>query len=132
MVSFLIRSSGSIRCRLRKLHKIKDSNGYEYEPIWINTKDAEARGIKHRDIVMAFSEKGKILAGAYVTERIKPGVVRMFYGGNWDPEDPRSRESLDRGGSGNVLTTNSPQSSHAYLHRIQHMMIDVCKWEGQN
>ena len=55
---------------LRKLHKIKDASGYEYEPVWINTRDAEARGIKHGDIVMAFSEKGKVLAGAYVTERI--------------------------------------------------------------
>jgi len=117
---------------LRKLHKIKGPDGWEYEPIWINPVDAEARGIKHEDIVMAFNDLGKLLAGAYVTERIKPGTVRMFYGAFWEPEDPRTPGSLDRGGSGNVLTSNEPQSCHSHLHRIQHMMVEVRKWEGQN
>jgi trimethylamine-N-oxide reductase (cytochrome c) len=117
---------------LRKLHKMAGPDGHEYEPIWINPMDAEARGIKYGDIVMAFNDKGKLLAGAYVTERIKPGVVRIFYGAFWQPEDPRVPGSLDRGGSGNVLTSNEPQSCHSHLHRFQHMMVEVRKWEGQN
>jgi trimethylamine-N-oxide reductase (cytochrome c) len=117
---------------LRKLHKMKGPDGREYEPAWISTADAKARGIKHSDIVMVFNDKGKILAGAYVTERIKPGVVRMFYGANWEPDEPRTPGSLDRGGSANVLTSNEAASCHAHLHRIEHIMVEVRKWEGQN
>ncbi len=117
---------------LRKLHKIKGTDGREYEPIWINPLDAGTRGIKHGDIVTAFNDKGKLLAGAYVTERIKPGTVRMFYGSFWEPEDPQTPGSLDRGGSANTLTSNEPASVHAYLHRVQHMMVEVRQWEEQS
>jgi molybdopterin guanine dinucleotide-containing S/N-oxide reductase-like protein len=117
---------------LRKLHKMKGPKGEELEPIWINPVDAAARGIKNGDAVVAFNDKGETLAGAYVTERIKPGTLRIFYGSFWEPEDPRNPGSLDRGGSGNILTSNAPQSYHCYLHRKQHMMVDVRKWERQS
>ena len=117
---------------LRELSKIKGHDGNEYEPVWINPEDGEARGIQHGDIVTVFNDKGKVLAGAYVTERIKPGVVRLFYGSFWKPEDPGKPGSLDRGGSANVLTTNEPMSCHAHLHRFEHMMVEVRKWEGQS
>ncbi len=114
---------------LRDLHKIKGPDGQEHEPIWLNKDDAEARGIKNGDIVMAFNDLGKILAGAYVTEKIKPGTARIFYGAFWEPEDPRTPGSIDRSGSGNVLTTNEAASCHAHLHRIHHTMIEISKWE---
>ena len=117
---------------LRELSRIEGPEGQEYEPIWINPVDGKARGIRHGDIVMVFNDKGKILAGAYITERIKPGTVRVFYGSFWNPEDPGTPGSLDRGGSANVLTTNEPMSCHAHLHRFEHMMVEVSKWEGQS
>ncbi len=117
---------------LRKLHKMKGPDGHEYEPAWISGEDAGARGIKQGDIVQIFNDKGKLLAGAHVTERIKPGVVRMFYGANWLPDDRTKPGGLDRGGSANVLTSNEPVSVHAHLHRIEHIMVEVRKWAGQN
>jgi anaerobic selenocysteine-containing dehydrogenase len=117
---------------LRKLHKVRGAGGHEYETIWISEIDAQARGIKHGDIVTAFNDKGKLLAAAHVTERIKPGVVRMYYGANWQPDDPRSPGSMDRGGSANVLTSNEPASCHAYFHRVAHNMVEVRKWEEKN
>lgn len=115
---------------LRDLHKVKGADGREREPIWLNPGDAEARGIKHGDTVLVFNDKGKILAGAVVTERVKPGVVRIFYGAFWEPQDPRAPGSLDMSGSGNVLTTNEAASCHAHLHRIQHTMVEISLWEG--
>lgn len=117
---------------LRKLHKMKGPDGHEYEPIWLSKLDAQARGIKHGDIVTVANDKGKLLAAAYVTERIKPGVVRMFYGADFNPDDPRTPGSIDKGGSANTLTTNKPASCHAYLHRIQHNMVEVRKREVRN
>ena len=117
---------------IRDFHKIKGPDGREYEPIWISTIDAEARGIKRGDIVKVFNDKGELLAGAYVTERIKPGTIRMYYGSLWEPHDPQIHRCLDRGGSANVLTTNEPMSCHAHLHRIEHRMVEVCKSEEQH
>ena len=50
--------------------KIRGSDGYQYHPLWMNAADADARGIKHGDVVSIYNERGTVLAGAYVTERI--------------------------------------------------------------
>jgi anaerobic selenocysteine-containing dehydrogenase len=81
--------------------KVKGSDGYLYEPLWIHPVDAEKRGIKHGDVVKVFNERGAVLGGAYVTERIMPGVVYMDHGANHDPLSIEGR--LDRGGCINLI-----------------------------
>ena len=115
----------------RQLHKMKGPEGREYEPLWMNPVDAVARGIKHGDIVVVFNERGESLGAAYVTDKIKPGVVRMFYGSFWEPENPREDKSLDKGGSFNVLTSNEPMSCHTHLQRVHHIMIEIRKWRNE-
>ena len=46
-----------------------------YEPLWIQPADAAERGIKDGDIVKVYNERGTVLCGAMVWERIMPGVV---------------------------------------------------------
>ena len=58
--------------------KIEGPDGYLYEPIWINPTDAERLGIKHRDIVRIYNERGWVMGGAYVTERIMPRCCRRI------------------------------------------------------
>jgi anaerobic selenocysteine-containing dehydrogenase len=116
---------------LRELHKIKGPEGREYEPLWMNPGDGKSRGIKHGDIVVVFNERGESLGAAYLTEKIKPGVVRMFYGSFWEPENPRLDKSLDKGGSFNVLTTSEPMSCHAHLQKVHHTMVDIRKWKNE-
>jgi trimethylamine-N-oxide reductase (cytochrome c) len=60
--------------------KIKGPDGYQYHPLWINAKDAAERGIQKGDIVKLFNDRGGILCGAYITERIMPGVVGIDHG----------------------------------------------------
>jgi anaerobic selenocysteine-containing dehydrogenase len=74
--------------------KVRGPDGYMYEPVWINPQDAAARGIKDGDIVKIYNERGTILGGALVTERIIAGAVSQ------DPIGP----GLDRGGSNNLLS----------------------------
>jgi len=104
-------------------------DGYEYEPIWINTKDAAARGIKQGDVVKVHNDVGAILCGAKVTERMVPGIVRVDYGEVWDPDDPRN-PWLDRAGSANVLLSREPLSKYCYGHHFMHTMVQVEMWEG--
>ena len=72
-----------------------------YEPMWINPKDAEKRGIKSGDIAKAYNERGAVLGGAYVTERLMPGVAYMDHGARCDWIIPGE---LDWGGAINLIS----------------------------
>jgi len=52
--------------------------------------------VPHGDIVKIFNERGTVLGGAYVTERMMPGVAYMDHGARVDSIVP---EELDRGGA---------------------------------
>ena len=60
--------------------KVKGFDGYMYEPLWINPVDAEKRDIRTGDIVKAYNERGVVLCGALVIERIMPGAVYVDHG----------------------------------------------------
>jgi anaerobic selenocysteine-containing dehydrogenase len=81
--------------------KVKGPDGYQYEPLWIHPGDAEKRDIKHGDIIKVFNERGAVLGGAYVTERIIPGTVYMDHGAAQDPISLEDR--IDRGGCINLI-----------------------------
>ena len=83
-----------------KTCKVKGADGYMYEPVWINPVDAGPRGIENGDIVKMYNERGIVLGGAYVTERIIPGAVSQDHGARHDPIAP----GLDRGGSNNMIS----------------------------
>ena len=53
-----------------------------------------------------FNDRGQILAGAKVTNAIRPGVIRVSEGGWYDPAEPSKTGSLDRYGDVNVLTVD--------------------------
>ena len=67
----------------------------------MNTQDAAKRGIKNGDIVKIHNERGTVLGGAYVSERMMPGAVQMDHGARYDPIIPGE---LDRGGAINTIT----------------------------
>ena len=90
--------------------KIRGADGYQYEPVWIHPSEAEKRGIRHGDIVKVFNEKGIVLCGAYVTERLMPGVCYVDHGARLDPIIPGW---LDRGGAINTITPTATTSKKA-------------------
>ncbi len=104
--------------------KIKGPDGYLYEPVWLNPKEAEDRGIKHGDIVKVFNERGIVLAGAYVTERLMPQVAYMDHGARWDPIIPGK---LDRGGAINTITPHKVTSKKATGMVVSGFLVEVAK-----
>ncbi len=89
--------------------KVKGPDGYMYEPVWINPVDAASRNLKSGDIVKMHNERGIVLGGACVTERIMPGVVYQDHGARSDPITDR----IDRGGNNNLISpekTTSPNT----------------------
>jgi trimethylamine-N-oxide reductase (cytochrome c) len=81
--------------------KVRGWDGYLYEPVWIHPSDARKRRIKNGDIVKVFNERGAVLGGAYITERIVPGAVLQDHGARCDWIIPGK---LDRGGANNLIS----------------------------
>jgi trimethylamine-N-oxide reductase (cytochrome c) len=71
--------------------------------LMISTADASDRAIATGDRVRVYNERGAILCTALVTERLMPGVVRVYEGGWYMPAKPGDATSADLGGNPNVL-----------------------------
>ncbi len=66
---------------LRELYAVANR-----EPVTIHPDDARARGIQDGDIVRLWNARGQILAGAVISEGIKPGVI-CIHEGAWPDLD---------------------------------------------
>jgi trimethylamine-N-oxide reductase (cytochrome c) len=102
--------------------KVKGPDGYNYEPLWMNPADASARGIENGNVVKVYNEKGTVLGGAYVTERLMPGVVYMDHGARYDPIVPGK---LDRGGAINTITPHNTTSKKATGMVVSSFLVEV-------
>lgn len=109
---------------LADAYKVKGPDGYPYEPCLINPADAASRGIEDGSIVLCYNDRGKVLAGAVVTERIIPGVVQLTYGAWNDPLDG-GFEAPDRGGDGQVLSNAGEMSPHHLSGAYNSNLIEV-------
>ena len=78
------------------------------EPVMINTSDALKRDIKGGDIVMLFNKRGRVLAGANISDSVMPGVVVLSTGAWFDPDYALN---IERHGNPNVLTKDVGTSS---------------------
>jgi trimethylamine-N-oxide reductase (cytochrome c) len=103
--------------------KIKGPDGYAYEPLWIHPVDAGARGIKQGDIVQMYNERGVVLGGAYITERIVPGAVYQDHGARID----LIADGIDRGGSNNLISPLGTTSQNCAGMATSGFLVQVAK-----
>ncbi|MFW9941135.1 MAG: molybdopterin-dependent oxidoreductase [Candidatus Thorarchaeota archaeon] len=68
--------------------------------MWINPADAEPRGIRNGDMCLVFNDRGTVAIEAFVTRRIMTGVVCIYEGAWYNPDE----NGIDRGGCANTLT----------------------------
>ncbi len=99
------------------------------EPLWINPKDAKARGIKNGDLVLAKSRRGQVLVGAVVTERVIPGVIVLHHGAWYNPVKT-ARGVVDVRGNSNTLTLDKPTSKLARGNLASTANVEVELWKG--
>lgn len=92
--------------------KVIGPDGYAYEPAWLNPLDAERLGVKSGDVVKVFNERGAVLGGVRVTERVRESVVYMDHGANSDIVVP-GLGGLDRGGDINLICPTATTSKNA-------------------
>ena len=101
------------------------------EPMRMNRGDAEARGIRDGDIVRVFNDRGALLAGAVVTDDVRPGVIQISTGAWYDPIEPGTIGSLDKHGNPNVLTLDKGTSRLAQGPSAQTTLVQVEKFAGE-
>jgi len=75
----------------------------EAHQVWINSRDAGKRGIENGEAVKVFNDRGIVMLSAFVTQRIMPGVVAIFEGAWYAPDE----NGIDRGGCANTLTRDA-------------------------
>ena len=99
------------------------------EPVWINPKDAKARGIQNGDICLVKSRRGQILAGAVLTDRIIPGVIVVHHGGWFNPRQT-AHGVVDVRGNSNTLVLDKPTSKLARGKLASTANVEVSLWKG--
>jgi biotin/methionine sulfoxide reductase len=100
------------------------------EPVRIHPQDAAPRGITDGDIVRLYNDRGACLAGAVLSEALRPGVVQLSTGAWYDPEDSAADRSLCVHGNPNVLTRDAGTSRLAQGCTGQHCLIEIERYNG--
>ncbi len=100
------------------------------EPIRIHPADAAARGVENGDVVRVWNDRGSCLAGAVVTDAVRPRVVQLSTGAWYDPLDPADPGSMCVHGNPNVLTFDRGTSKLAQACAGQHALVEVERWTG--
>jgi trimethylamine-N-oxide reductase (cytochrome c) len=109
--------------------KVSGPDGYQYEPIWIHPVDAARRGIRNGDILSMYNERGAVLGGAIVTERITPGAVYQDHGARHDPivVAGKGEYGIDRAGSNNLISPLGTTSKNATGMATSGYLVEVEK-----
>ena len=100
------------------------------EPIRIHPADAAARGIRSGEVVRVFNDRGSCLAGAVLTDTVRPRVVQLSTGAWYDPLDPADPDAMCVHGNPNVLTFDRGTSKLAQGCSGQHALVEVERWTG--
>jgi trimethylamine-N-oxide reductase (cytochrome c) len=102
--------------------KVEGPDGYLYEPLWIHPSEAAKRGIQDGDICKVFNERGVVLVGARVWERVMPGVAYVDHGARTDYIVPGR---LDRGGAINTITPHNITSKNCAGMVVSGFLVEV-------
>ena len=100
-------------------NKIKDR-----EPVLINIEDAKERNIENNDVVLIFNKRGRVLAGARLSDEIMRGVLVLSTGAWFDPD---YEINTDLHGNPNVLTKDIGTSQLSQAPTSQTCLVEIRK-----
>jgi biotin/methionine sulfoxide reductase len=101
------------------------------EPVWLHPEDAASRGIAAGNIVRVFNDRGACLAGAVITDSVRPGVIRLATGAWYDPLKPGEIGSLCVHGNPNVLTRDKGTSKLSQGPGAMTALVEVERFVGE-
>ena len=95
------------------------------EPVRIHPADAAARGIADGDVVLLFNDRGACLAGAIISDALRPGVVQLATGAWYDPQN-----GMCVHGNPNVLTRDAGTSRLSQGCTGQLCLVQLERFDG--
>jgi molybdopterin guanine dinucleotide-containing S/N-oxide reductase-like protein len=117
------------------LNDIKDHrvliDGYYYWIVRLNTKDAQARGIKHLDLVRIFNDRAAVICAAHVTERVPVGTTHAYESSAVYEPMGEPGKSADRGGCINQLTPSQPVYKKTHSMAPNSCLVQIQLWKGE-
>ncbi len=103
------------------IRKYQNVRGRQH--VLISLEDAAEKGIKNGDLVELGNERGRLIAGAVVTDKIMKGVVSLEEG-NWLQLDSKGRCNS---GAINMLTTSKASSTLSQATSANTCIADLKK-----
>ncbi len=100
------------------------------EAATVHPDDAGPRGIADGDLVRIHNDRGQCLAGARVSEAVRPGVVVLPTGAWYDPAEPGTIGTLDRHGNPNLLTHDRGTSRLSQATAAHSALVEIERWDG--
>jgi anaerobic dimethyl sulfoxide reductase subunit A len=89
------------------------------DSVFMHTSDAKAREIRNGDMVKIYNDRGAILVPAKVSERIRPGVVRL-YDGQWSK---LNKDGIDVGGAADFDLEQKKLPPKSAFNYVDHSVI---------
>ncbi|MDQ7908020.1 molybdopterin guanine dinucleotide-containing S/N-oxide reductase [Phytohabitans sp. ZYX-F-186] len=108
----------------------RDSKVNGREPCRLNPSDAAARAIRDGDLIRLFNDRGACLAGAVLTDAVRPGVVELATGAWYDPREPGTVGALDLHGNPNVLTADHGTSRLGQGPSAHSALVQAERFDG--
>jgi len=101
------------------------------EPVRINLGDAHSRQIRDGDVVRVFNSRGSCLAGAILTNDVRPGVVELSTGAWYDPLQPGVPGTMCVHGNPNVLTRDVGTSKLAQGPSAHTALVEIERYDAE-
>lgn len=111
-------------CREIETCKVAGPDGYAYEPIWINPIDAGKLNMHDGDIVKMFNDRGAVLGGIRLSERVIPGALYQDHGAR---VDSIVIGEFDRAGANNLICPSNPTSKNCPGEVTNSFLINIEK-----
>jgi molybdopterin guanine dinucleotide-containing S/N-oxide reductase-like protein len=111
-------------------HRVR-IGGHAYWVLRMNADDAAARGIAHHQLVKVFNDRGAVICAADVSPLVARGVVKSFESSAEYTPVTVGGETVDIGGSMNVLTSSRPAMQGTSSMAPNSCLVQVLPWTPQ-
>ncbi|TAN34952.1 molybdopterin guanine dinucleotide-containing S/N-oxide reductase [bacterium] len=101
-----------------------------HEPCRMHPSDAARREIATGDIVRLYNARGSCLAGAILTDAVRPGVVQLSTGAWFDPDRSGALPGVEKHGNPNVLTPDHGTSKVGQGPSAHSALVQVERYAG--
>lgn len=111
-------------CREIETCKVVGPDGYAYEPLWINPVDAARLNMHDGDVVKMFNDRGAVLGGVRLSERVIPGALYQDHGAR---VDNIVIGEFDRAGANNLICPSNTTSKNCPGEVTNSFLVNVEK-----